>query len=613
MCGISGIYAAAITDEQQALIQAIIQNQIPRGPDHQASLLIKRKTSEILLGHNRLSIIDLTEQANQPMWDVTQRYCLVYNGEIYNYLELQAELKRAGFLFNTQSDTEVILNAFLHWGIAALQRFRGPFAFALFDTQEEKLWLVRDRFGVRPLYYIQKNNTLYFASTTPVLAKALNLKPDLSYIARGLKYLVYEDNNQTSAYEGLQALPAGCYLTVQFNSTNQLSADLFSYYNLSSNVQSLMESLPLGNIDELLQLLTQQFENAVNLRLRSDVPLAISLSGGLDSSSIAAAVSRRHRDTIGFSFSHPDQKKSEGRYVADCARFINIEVEYVWPKPDEIIEALPQTLIAQDAPFPTLSIVAQYLLYKRVHNCGIKVLLGGQGGDEAFMGYKKYLIFLAKQSIKEKRYLRSAVHFLQLLPMLFSEVASLGAYWQHRHRYLGKNYSPEPGLQLPEAPLLGLSQGWQKLWQRQLQDITRFSLPTLLRYEDRNAMANSVESRLPYLDHHLIELGLALPEALKLRAGYGKWIIRKMMENKLPNSIRLARFKRGFDLPMHELIKHGLGHRIRSTLQTNQDRISDFLRSSTDIKVLFSDHQLLHKQRTMAEALSLLWLNKVLT
>ncbi len=612
MCGISGIFAAAITDEQQALVQAIIKNQFSRGPDHQASTLVQGKSSEILLGHNRLSIIDLSEQANQPMWDESKRYCLVYNGEIYNYLELQTELKRAGFHFHTQSDTEVALNAFAHWGMAALQRFHGPFALALFDAREEKLMLCRDRFGVRPLYYLYKNNALYFASTTTTLAKTFNLKPNFSYIARGLNYLVYEDQSQATPYQDLLAVPAGTVLCAQFSS-GQLSSQLVSYYDLAHNVQALMEKLPLDNLDDLLQRLSVQFEDAVKVRLRSDVPLAISLSGGLDSSSVAAAVSKQHHHTIGFSFSHPDQKKSEGPAVSVCARYLGIEIEYVWPTPAEIIEALEPTLEAQEAPFPTLSIVAQYLLYKRVRERGIKVLLGGQGGDEAFMGYKKYLLFWLKQLLKEKRYFSSAIHVLQLLPMVISEVSALPAYWQHRERYFGKPFIAESALQLPETPAVNLSQGWQQLWQRQLQDITQYSLPTLLRYEDRNAMGNSVESRLPFLDHSLVELGLALPEAVKLRSGYGKWIIRKMMKNKLPDRIRLARFKRGFDLPMKALLQNGLGQSIRAALQANSDRISDFLGQSAKISVLFSDQRFIERQRTMAEALTLLWLNKAFT
>lgn len=612
MCGISGIYAAAITDQQKTLIQAIVENQTLRGPDHQDKLFIRGQKGQILLGHNRLSIIDLSDEANQPMWDISQRYCISYNGEIYNYLELREELRAAGLQFKTQSDTEVILNAFAHWGIDALKHFHGPFAFALWDHSQEKLWLCRDRFGVKPLYYILKNNTLYFASTTQVLARALGLKPNKAYLARGLEYLVYEDNSDLSPYDDLLSLPSGCYLLAQFNSTQQLHTNRLSYYDLATQVQGLMETLPVHNQSALLQLLLEQFENAIKIRLRTDVPLAISLSGGLDSSSVAASVKRKHPDTIGFSFSHPNETRSEGPVVADCARFIKMDIEYVWPKPSEMIEALHTTVARQDAPFSSLSIVAQNILYQRVRSCGIKVLLGGQGGDEAFMGYKKYFLFWIKQLFREKRYFSFAKNSLQLLPMLFSELSALPGYWQHRHRYFGKTDSFESVLPLGEAPRLSLNPKSNPLWERQMQDITQFSLPTLLRYEDRNSMGNSVESRLPYMDHRLIELGLALPDALKLRSGYGKWILREMMKNKIPDRIRLARFKRGFDIPLKTLLKNDFGQSIRSHLKSNSTPVSDFLKAKIHIDQTFSDQEFLQKPRIMAEAITLLWLKRAL-
>jgi len=379
MCGISGVYARQISDQQRGIIQAVMESQFARGPDHQAMISLAGENSQVVLAHNRLSIIDLSEQANQPMWDAKGRYCITYNGEIYNYLELRQELKSLGFEFHTQSDTEVILNAFSCWGIEALERFRGPFAFALFDKQSDTLWLCRDRFAVRPLYYLSINQSLYFASSTAVLAKALNLKPNLAYVAKGLKYLVYEDGSELAPYETILSLPAGSYLQAKLNSEGRLSETIKVYYDLTSRVESLIEELPVDRIDLLLERISVTLEEAVKLRLRTDVPLAISLSSGLDSSTVAAMVSKAHHDTIGFSFGHPQHKKTEGPLVAKCARFLDMKIEYVWPTAAEMIEGLDQTLTAQDAPFASLSIVAQYLLYKRVRACGVKVLLGGAG------------------------------------------------------------------------------------------------------------------------------------------------------------------------------------------------------------------------------------------
>lgn len=613
MCGISGTMAKQITDLHKATIEAIIQSQFARGPDYQASIVLQGKHADVILGHNRLSIIDLTDQANQPMSDITGRFCIVYNGEIYNYRELKNELTQLGQRFKTNSDTEVILNAFSQWGINALQRFCGPFAFALYDTYQEELWLCRDRFGIRPLYYTRVNNTLYFASTTNSLAKALSLKPDHTYIAKGLKYLVYEDHSELSPYQGIVSLTAGSYLFAKLQSDGRLTQQINRYYNLSEKVNHLIETLPINNPSELLELVREKLTNAIDIRLRTDVPLAISLSGGLDSSSIASLVSAKHQETVGFSFGHPHHKQSEGPLVAECARYLNIKMEYVWPTPTEMIDALHHTIEVQDAPFSSMSIVAQYLLYKKVQASGIKVLLGGQGGDEVFMGYRKFLFFWMKKLVNEKRYLAMAKNAMQMLPIFFSEIASLKAYWQHRSRYLKSNHSFSSILNIQEAPLVNLNHTKGLLWQRQLQDITQFSLPTLLRYEDRNAMGNSVESRLPYMDHRLVELGLALPETIKLRAGYGKWVIREMMQNKLPDSIRLARFKRGFDIPIKTLLQNGLGRSIRSKLIDSKHIINDYLHSSINIETAFSDHAFLQRRHTMTEAITLLWIAKALT
>lgn len=610
MCGISGIFATKLNEALLALNTQIMHSQTARGPDHQDQVVIKSAQSEVVLGHNRLSIIDLSNHANQPMWDSSGRYCVVYNGEIYNYIELRAELIAAGLQFNTASDTEVILNAFAHWGIAALTHLQGPFAFALYDKETAVLWLCRDRFAIRPLYYTINNDVLYFASSTQVLAKALNLPPNMSYITRGLQYLVYEDGSASSAYENLHVLPAGCYLHAKLTAEGALVHTIHSYYDLQQQVATQVATLSTYHTNDLLQLITEKLEHAVQIRLRSDVPLAISLSGGLDSSSVAALVSQQHRNTIGFSFAHPQNKKTEGPLVAKCADYLGIHIEYVWPTQQEMVAALFKTIAVQDAPFASLSIVAQYLLYQHVRSCGIKVLLGGQGGDEVFMGYKKFLLFKLKAALKQKRYAETIKNILYLLPMLIAETQSLGAYWQHRHRYLAGKPQSTANLQLPPATPLNLQTSNQTLWQRQLQDITQFSLPTLLRYEDRNAMGNSVESRLPYMDQQLLELGLALPEAIKLHRGYGKWAIRQIMHNKIPKHIRWARYKRGFDIPLAPLLQTGLGKAIRERLHT-ASHVQNYLPPAASINQLFSDQAFLNRPQTMAEAITLLWLNKV--
>jgi len=609
MCGIAGIFAKQMTAEHQRIIENILQDQFARGPNHQASITIPSSHSQLILGHNRLSIIDLSTDSNQPMWDATKRYCITFNGEIYNYLELRKILKENNFHFNTNGDTEIILNAFAHWGIDALSYFQGPFAFALFDTLENKLWLCRDRFGVRPLYYVIEQNNLYFSSTTRVLAKTLQLKPNLNYVSKGLNFLVYEDGSDISPYENLIALPAGCYNCVELDKNGVLSSHTTSYYDLAVNVKNLAEELPLHNMDYVLQLIQDRLNQAIHLRLRTDVPLGIALSSGLDSSAIASLVREQHQKVMGFSYGNPSDKKTEGPLVQKCAEFLGMDIHYISPSVEEMIAALFKTIEAQDAPFSSLSIVAQFLLYQHIQSKNVKVILGGQGGDESFMGYRKFMLFQLRHFIKNKNYFSAMKNMMQMLPMLTAETKSFGAYWKHRHRYFGR---ADVGtvLQLPYSQVQLSSPTHLSLQARQIQDITQFSLPTLLRYEDRNAMGNSVESRLPFLDHRLVELGCALPDAFKLRAGFGKWPIRQIMQNKIPDQIRLAYYKRGFDISLPQLLNAGLGHAIRSSLKCNQAVIKEFLRKELTIDQAFSNHQLINRRRAIAEAVSLLWLSK---
>lgn len=609
MCGIAGAFTTRFTEKIRDLIRDIVLDQNARGPDHQQITQYQGKQCALSLGHNRLKIIDLSDQANQPMWDVQEQYCIVYNGEIYNYLELRAELIAKGYSFKTVSDTEVILNAFKAWGIDAINKFNGPFAFALFDKNKEQLWLVRDRFGVKPLFYYINNNNLYFASSIKIIAEYFQLTPNLEYVARGLNYLCYEDGSDQSPYQNLQALPAAHYLKISYDQDSNLNCDLVRYYYLAERVQETQDAL-IGLADQkLLDLLLEKLEPAITRRLRADVPVGISLSGGLDSSIIAAMVAKNQEKIIGFSFGHPDVQYSEGPLVQKLAQKIGLQLEYIWPSIKDLSVILLDVIKAQSAPFANLSIVAQYLVYQKVQQSGIKVLLGGQGGDEGFMGYRKFHIFRLQQLFQNKNYFAGLSYFLQLFPLLTAEISQLKTYWLQRQRYL--NIKKSSNLCLPvfaQPPLSKFSQ--EESWQRQLRDITQYSLPTLLRYEDRNSMEHGVESRLPFMDYQMLEFGLALPEVFKLRKGFGKWPLRAIMHGQLPEEIRMARYKRGFDVPYKVFIQQGLGQQLRVLLETNYSKFKDYLISNKKISELFSDRNFLKNPSLIGEVISLLWLGK---
>lgn len=610
MCGIAGAYSTTYSNESMQLVQSVVAAQYMRGPDHQAVEVTHADKSAVILGHNRLSIIDLSDSANQPLWDVTGQYGIVFNGEIYNYIELRTELIASGHQFKTTSDTEIILNAFKQWGIASLNKFNGPFAFALFDKAENCLWLARDRFGVKPLFYYIKNETIYFASTSSELANHFNLAPNMEYVARGLNYYVYEDDTELTPYLSLQCVPAACCLKINIASGAKLNYRLQRYYDLAERVSILQEQLTTLSTRDLVAMLSHKLQQAVDVRLRADVPIGISLSGGLDSSSVAALIAGQKTDFLGFTFGHPETKSSEGPIVAGLASRLNLAVQYIAPNVDDMVNALPSVLRCQDAPFSSLSIIAQYLIFQRVRKTGIKVILGGQGGDEAFMGYRKFHFFRLQQLFHHKKYGDFFISFLQLFPLALSELKNFKLYWSQRHRYLKQKHDGF-SLQMPPSPSISLGLNLARdSRQRQLHDVTKFSLPTLLRYEDRNSLGNSVESRLPFLDYEVIEFGLALPEVLKLRRGYGKWILRACMHKKIPENIRSVRYKRGFDVPRATLINSGLGKSIRTMLADHYGSISEYIPRGNKIDILFSDQQLLLSSSRIAEAISLLWLGK---
>jgi len=607
MCGIAGWYGISIGPEAHAFVEAAVEAQRHRGPDHTEVEELSADRASALFGHNRLSIIDLSEAANQPMWDAEKRVCIVYNGEIYNYLELRAELQALGHAFLTQSDTEVILESFKRWGPDAFSRLNGMFAFSLFDQADGALWLVRDRFGVKPLYYATSGGTLAFASTPGPIARSLGCPPNLEYVARGLHYWLYEDDGDISPYAGVRAVPPGHSLVARPDGGGSTRTEVCRWYDFADRVAERREAIATSSEGALVEELTTLLESAVTLRLRSDVPVGISLSGGLDSSGIAALVAAQHGDVTGFSLGHPDHPHTEGPLVATVARKTRISVSYAWPHAAEGSSAFWDVLAAQDAPFPGLSIVGQYLVFKEAHQAGMKVLLGGQGADEVLMGYRKFQIMLLQDAIRSRRPVDLLRHAASAGLMLAAEASRASVYLRQRDRYLRRG-GLQTVLRLPTpAPLELAHRPGDAAWERQLLDVTRLSLPTLLRYEDRNSMGNSLETRLPYLDYRFAELAVALPNALKVRGGYGKWVLREAMRGHVPAAIRTARYKRGFDVPQAEWIAAGLGTEIRTRLESHESVIREWLGASA-IDDAFSDARLGSHPTAFTEATSLLWL-----
>lgn len=606
MCGIAGMLSGRSADPQESPVASMIRTQRRRGPDHQAVTTVARESSTVVFGHCRLMIVDLTPGAHQPLWDHQGRCCLVHNGEIYNHLDLRRELEGLGHRFLTRSDSEVVLEAYKAWGVRAFERFNGMFAFALHDTARRRLFLVRDRFGVKPLYWLLRDDRLWFASTCGAIRAQFPLEPNLAYLSRGIRYWVYDDED-LSPYLGLRAVRPGHSVEAWSDRSGLIRAQETSYYDLARGVADTAETIAGAPERELHERLAHLVESSIDLRLRADVPVGVSLSGGLDSSTVAATAYAKGR-VIGFTFGHPLAPATEGPAVSRLARHTGIPIRFIRPEPATIIDAFFESLRAQEAPFPSASIVGQFLVYRAAHEEGVRVVLGGQGSDEIFMGYRKFQLFRLRQLLRQ-RHLWSAMAFASsVVPEVLAELPRVTPYWRLRDRYLHP-VGLGTALELPPPEPMNLLADLERpLWVRQAHDVQHSSLPTLLRYEDRNSMAHGVESRLPYLDYRLVEFALALPVTLKLRHGFRKWIMREFARGRIPEAIRLARHKRGFDVEQGAWIDAGLGAAIRRRLAEREPELRAYLARGARIESVFSDARLKSDASAVAEATALLWL-----
>lgn len=610
MCGIAGIFSTNIDNKQEynTLLNNILLDQENRGPDNKSRIELLHNEQLLILGHNRLSILDLSNDSNQPMVNLDNGDWIVYNGEVYNYLELKEILVKVGYTFTNCGDTQVLLKWLDYKGLDGLNDINGMFAFAWYQAKSNKLFLARDRFGVKPLYYFKNSRTLAFASTSSQLAKFFKLDPNPNYLARGLSFFNYEDGSSETQYKNLYLIEPGSYRAYRFINSN-LNESLVSYYNLSDKINQ--DPKATFNLSDFVEEFVDLFTTAVKIRLRSDVPVGLSLSGGLDSTSIAAFASELHPEIIGFSFGNENDKSSEGPVVARFSKQNNLNVNYVTPNNTSFEKFLWRTIIAQDAPFGGPSIIAQNYVYEEAKLNGIKVLLGGQGGDEGFMGYNKFKFYNLNSLVKSGKHFDAFIYFVSLIPYLISERNSILKLWGTRKRFNDPNGLSSNlifnHIKNNTIPLLEQSEYGLKL--RQVLDINSKSLPTLLRYEDRNSMNHSIESRLPYMDYKLIEFGINLPTNFKLKSGYGKWINRIAFKNKVPDEINYARFKKGFNVDDY-FYNNGFGDILRSNLKDRWPIVKDYFKiKNLDIDTHYSDDILKSKIGSMGDIITALWLS----
>jgi asparagine synthase (glutamine-hydrolysing) len=546
MCGIFGYLGPEPLD--LATISAVHDLQRHRGPDDQSSWSGQVGAAHLALAFERLAIIDLSANANQPFHSASGSV-LVYNGEIYNYVELRRELEAAGIAFRTSSDTEVLLAALDQYGIEkALARLNGMFAFIWLCGKTRRLWIARDRVGEKPLYFRQfDRRSVAFASELKTLVKATPrgpLKLDYKVVHNFLASGVVDDTEDTF-FGGVRTLRPGHYAEV-IVLPSEVAIDERSYWPPPACLVERRQGLGEA-VEEIRSLLS----DAVRIRLRSDVPLGFLVSGGLDSS-IITALSLKHgidRERLtAFSIVNLNVPSDESHWIDLVTHHLGISVNKVTfdPRGKDLLRLIDDHVHFHDEPMNNLSIVAHAELMRAARERGVTVLLSGQGGDELFCGYRKYVFFAIQQLLRERRLGKAAAMAWPFLrnDTLLGQFSAADAA-----RYTKLRLPGVSGIPLGEHLLglrstsIGLEAG--DVRHRQLADLLRFSTPAITHAEDRASMAFSREVRFPFFDYRLMEAALALPLDYKIGDGWTKHILRLAAEPFLPKEITWRKGKTG--------------------------------------------------------------------
>lgn len=581
MCGIWTFFG------EKSSLQTLIDVR-HRGPDAFGTKTFKTKEGLLEMASWRLSILDLLPRSNMPLGYQNERYWIVYNGEIYNYLEIRADLEGRGYRFVTDSDTEVILAAYDCYGVDCLNRFNGMFSFCLWDDRLKELFIARDRFGVKPLYFFNHEKGIAFASEIKQFFGLPFFKPRINF-QRSYDFLSYGflDHTEETLFRGVHQLRGGHYILI---STSQWKPGkplpVYRWYELDSGKRFR------GTVEEASEEFRRLFIDSVRLRLRSDVPVGSCLSGGMDSSAIVCVMDRLLKqsgsDSLQKTFSScfDDKRYDEREYIEVVTGQTRTESRCIFPDESELIQVLEKVIWHQDEPFNSTSIYAQWKVFNEARRAGVVVMLDGQGGDELLFSYPDYFPQYVLSLFSTGRILEAYREYIALKAMhshelkaifsrVFLGIIPFGLYQSaidkvsrsYHYKVLDLGFFESMGcdLSLPNRYV------WDVNRDRNVSEIsksliTHLTLPMLLHWEDRNSMANSVEARIPFLDYRLVELALSLPDSFKTSRGVTKKILRESMSDVIPPLILHRYDKMGFVTPEAEWIKNGLAGFIRDRL-----------------------------------------------
>ena len=580
MCGIAGIISLLPNSSLQVNLQDMTSLAAHRGPDDEGLVLFAPEgvVSKITsvndishgpwfagLGHRRLSIIDLSPAGHQPMSDQSGRYWIVYNGEVYNYLEVRAELVKLGRSFQTRTDSEVLLQAFIEWGPDCLSRFNGMWAFAIYDCHTGSIFCARDRYGVKPFYYAFENGRFAFASeikqllSLPWVSHEGNRDRIADFFLWGL-----ETHTDETFFRQVKCLPGSHYFSISRDDLGRGEFEPHPYWHPS----------PVDEMDDkhAIEAFRDLLSDSVRLRLRSDVPVGVTLSGGLDSSSVVCLAGEQktiegNKSLLNaFNVEFEGSGYSERHFAEAAANKAGAQTIVLRPGQADLARDWESFVWHMEEPFAGLSYFSNFQIYRLIREHNIPVVLSGQGGDELLLGYERYRSYDALfklrafqpfKAFKEIIDARNHANMPLKMQLEYGFYFSLPSLRTIRRRHLVKPILNRDFCNdyQEKTEHLRSSMIHKDRHSLQLSELFHYQLPHLLKNEDRVSMAHSVETRLPFLDYRLLELILGQSTDILFRDGWSKYILRQAMEGFLPVEVQKRTDKMGYDTPTRKLIQ----------------------------------------------------------
>ena len=566
MCGIAGFIS------NQSIDKSTISNTLNlmknRGPDYSDALSFINKEKKIGMLHSRLSIIDLDSRANQPY--KFNDYLVIFNGEIYNYVELRKDLKKKGYVFETKSDTEVLIKSYVEYGENCVDRFNGMWAFAIWDEKKNKLFLSRDRFGEKPLYYYLDSTGFYFGSEIKFINSLISGKLSINnehlkrLLVYGYKYIY---NSKHTYFNEIKELEFASNATVDMS----LNYNEHSYWTPKIKINKM-------SLDDAINGSKHYLEESVRLRLRADVPMAFCLSGGVDSATLASIASKKFNyDVKTFSIIDKDERYNELDNIMATVNDINCNHELIYLDNSNMLDRLKDLIVYHDGPIATISYLVHSMLSEKIQSMGYKIAISGTAADELFTGYYDHFnlhLYEMRNHPNFKDYLDDWMKntgkfirnpFLKDPKLYFEDQTIRG------QNYLNSNIFQEFLIDKFSYNIREREFSDSLLKNRMLNELFYEVTRVILHEDDLNSMRYSIENRSPYLDLDLFNFSYSIPNQFLIQNGYGKFVLREATKNILNDQVRLDRRKKGFNAS------------INSIIDLKDKRVLDYLLSSSPV------------------------------